>query len=105
MRLALKAQSQCRATVQTLAEIKHPAVIYARQPNVTSGPQQVNNGVLSRARETETEQSKLSGGTHELLPDTRALQAQRRIDLPVGALEEIYGAEVCRRQGEGIEER
>jgi len=30
IRLALKAQSQCRATVETLAVIKNPPVVYAR---------------------------------------------------------------------------
>jgi hypothetical protein len=59
-RLALKAQSQCRATLETLSTVKNPPVIYARQANVTTGPQQVNNGVPSpRARETEIQQSKL----------------------------------------------
>ncbi len=51
MRLGLKAQAQCRATLETLAAIKNPPLIYARQANVTSGPQQINNG--PRARETE----------------------------------------------------
>lgn len=43
MRLALKAQGQCRATVETLASIKNPPV-FARQANIANGPQQVNNG-------------------------------------------------------------
>jgi hypothetical protein len=45
MRLALRAQSQCRATVETLAAIKNPPIVYARQANISNGPQQVNNGV------------------------------------------------------------
>lgn len=45
MRLALKAQGQCRATVETLAAIKNPPVVFARQANIAHGPQQVNNGV------------------------------------------------------------
>lgn len=48
MRLALKAQSQCRATLETLAEIKAPrAVAFVRQANIANGPQQVNNGAAS----------------------------------------------------------
>jgi len=39
MRLALRAQSQCRATLETLAAIKNPPIVYARQANVTTGPQ------------------------------------------------------------------
>lgn len=44
MRLALKAQSQCRTTLETLANIKNPPVVFARQANISNGPQQVNNG-------------------------------------------------------------
>lgn len=44
MRLALKAQAQCRATLETLANTKKPPVVYARQANIAHGPQQVNNG-------------------------------------------------------------
>ena len=47
LRLALKAQSQCRATLETVANIKNPPVVYAKQANVTTGPQQINNGVQS----------------------------------------------------------
>jgi hypothetical protein len=46
MRLALKAQGQCRATFETLAAIKNPPVVYARQANINNGgQQQVNNAV------------------------------------------------------------
>jgi len=47
MRLALKAQAQCRATLETLANIKNPPVVYARQANIANGPQQVNNGAAA----------------------------------------------------------
>jgi len=44
LKLALRAQSQCRATWETLNTIKNPPVMgYVRQANITSGPQQVNN--------------------------------------------------------------
>jgi hypothetical protein len=45
LRLALKAQTQCRATLETLAAIKNPRVIFAKQANISSGHQQVNNGI------------------------------------------------------------
>ena len=45
LRLALRAQSQCRATAETLAVIRQGPPIFARQANVAHGPQQVNNGV------------------------------------------------------------
>ena len=44
LRLALKAQSQCRATLETLSTIKNPPVLFAKQANFANGPQQVNNG-------------------------------------------------------------
>ena len=45
LRLALKAQSQSRATFEALAAIKNPPAVYARQANINNGgQQQVNNG-------------------------------------------------------------
>jgi len=98
MRMALRAQSQCRATLETLAAIKNPPIVYARQANVTTGPQQINNGTAAptRAREIETEQSQLSGGTHELLPDTRASGLESRVNPALETLGEIDRAEVPR---------
>lgn len=58
MRLALKAQAQCRATVETLAAMKNPPVVFARQANINNGgQQQINCGAeqqtlaISPARE------------------------------------------------------
>jgi hypothetical protein len=46
LRMALKAQNQCRMTLETLATIKNPPVVFARQANINNGgQQQVNNGV------------------------------------------------------------
>jgi len=62
LRLALKAQGQCRATLDTLAAIKNPPVVFAKQANIAHGPQQVNNGTppTPRARAENTiEQSEL----------------------------------------------
>ena len=43
MRMALRAQNQCRATLETLAAIKNPPVVFAKQANIAHGHQQVNN--------------------------------------------------------------
>lgn len=44
LKLALRAQSQCRATLETLAVIKNPHVAgHIHQTNIAHGPQQVNN--------------------------------------------------------------
>ncbi len=46
MRLALKAQAQCARTIEVLATMKNPPVIFAKQANISNGNQQVNNGSL-----------------------------------------------------------
>ena len=79
MRLALKAQSQCRATVETLAAIKNPPTVFARQANINNGgQQQVNNGPTPpRPRETASQPNELledgTNGSTQL--DTRATAA------------------------------
>jgi hypothetical protein len=50
MRLALKAQAQCRATLETLAAIKNPPQVFAKQANINNGgQQQVINGAQPAA--------------------------------------------------------
>ena len=98
MRLALKAQSQCRATLQTLAEVKNPPVVYARQANVTTGPQQINNGVdPTRARENRNTPNQLLGAKNELRQDTRASGSAVKDGPPLEAVGAIYGAKDGRR--------
>lgn len=76
MQLALKAQTQCRTTLQTLAEIKNPRpVAFVKQANISNGPQQVNNGTDSTVRAGKTIEpstNEQSQDSHELLPHTRA---------------------------------
>lgn len=48
LRLGLKAQAQCRATIETMAAIKNPPVVIAKQANIANGPQQVNNASSTR---------------------------------------------------------
>jgi len=46
LKLALRAQSQCRSTWEAVATIKNPPMMgYIQQANIAHGPQQVNNGV------------------------------------------------------------
>lgn len=47
MSLALRAQAQCRTTVEALAEIRNPRTVFVKQANIANGPQQVNNGEVS----------------------------------------------------------
>lgn len=61
MKLALKAQSQSRTTLQTLAEIKNPRPLaFVSQANIAHGPQQVNNGnIAPRAENIENRSNEL----------------------------------------------
>ena len=48
MNLALKAQSQSRATIQALVELKYPKqATFVKQANIANGNQQVNNGQVT----------------------------------------------------------
>lgn len=71
--IALRSQSQCRQTLEALSAIKNPPVVYAKQANVTTGPQQVNNGVPapSYMRETRNQPNKLLEADHGEWMDTR----------------------------------
>ena len=82
LRLALRAQNQCRSTLETLSAIKNPPVVFAKQMNVAHGPQQVNNGIASNlppvakdiphTLENETKQNELGERHHELLENSGA---------------------------------
>lgn len=68
LRIALKAQTQCRATLETLAAIKNPQpVAFVRQANIAHGPQQVNNvgaADASRAGKSENQPNKVLEHQH-----------------------------------------
>ena len=42
-RMSMKAQANCRLTLETLSTIKNPPVVFVRQANIAHGAQQVNN--------------------------------------------------------------
>jgi len=113
MRLALKAQSQCRATLETLATIKAGPAIFARQANIAHGPQQVNNGTPAksartdpiettqasdasapaRASKTESAKTELLGANDGERLDTGTAGTAGRSDPPLEAVGTIDGAE------------
>jgi hypothetical protein len=108
-RYALRAQAQCRATLETLAAIKNPPVVFARQANVSNGPQQINNGPVtrrsSRVRKNRNERSELSGDAIELPPDTRTPALACRTDTPLASMGEIDRTSDGGREGAGVAER
>lgn len=97
LRLALKAQSQCRATLETLANIKNPPVAYVRQANIAHGPQQVNNGTPAplRARENESQQNKLLEQQHGKWVDGGTAGAAGGVDKAMATMGKIDRADNC----------
>ena len=70
--LALKAQAQCRATLEALAEIKNPRpATFVKQANISGGHQQVNNGM----QPTQQAGSVQGGGGIESMPAPEAVTA------------------------------
>jgi hypothetical protein len=107
LRLALKAQSQCRTTIEAIAEIKNPRpVAFVRQANIAHGPQQVNNGPAatpSRAGNSQNQSNELSGAIHELLPDTGASALAGRANPQLETVGEID--RTTNASGQGQERR
>lgn len=92
-RLALKAQSQCRATLQTLAEVKNPRPLaFVRQANITSGPQQVNNGPAPTREQSLIQSNELSGVPFLELPqNARAAGAAAAANPALEAVAAVNG--------------
>lgn len=87
MRLAMKAQSQCRTTLETLVETKQPrSVAFVRQANIANGHQQVNNG--DARGETERQPNELQGEFNVVDPGTPA--ARLGVDAPAAAVAPIH---------------
>ncbi|MSP28840.1 MAG: hypothetical protein EXR80_10760 [Methylococcales bacterium] len=90
LRLAFKAQSQCRATLETLAALKNPPVIFAKQANISNGHQQINNGVpATHTEKTQNQPNELlveaQHGSETL--DTRTTSATIGKDNAMATLE------------------
>jgi hypothetical protein len=102
LRLALKAQSQCRSTLETLAEIKNPRpVAFVKQANISNGPQQVNNGnqvaSLPPAHgKIENQQNKLLEGEHGTRMDFGKAGAASGANQALETVGKIDGAENIR---------
>jgi hypothetical protein len=85
MRLALKAQNQCRATLQALVQLKQPSqTTFVKQANIAQGHQQVNN----LPEKNITPQNELLKDSYAQL-DNRTTPATKGIDTTLEALETI----------------
>ena len=85
MRLALKAQNQCRATLQALVQLKQPSqTTFVKQANIAQGHQQVNN----LPEKNITPQNELLKDSHAKL-DNGTTPTTKGIDTTLEALETI----------------
>ena len=89
MRFALKAQNQCRATLQALVQLKQPSnTTFVKQANIAQGHQQVNN----LAEKNITPQNELlediHGNSHL---DTGTTPTTTGIDTALEALDKVNG--------------
>ncbi len=98
LKLALRAQSQSRATWEALATIKNPPMMgYVKQANIAQGPQQVNNtsarDSASRARENPNLKNKVLEAKNGERLDTGTACTTGRADPAMATVGEIDGAE------------
>jgi hypothetical protein len=98
-RLAFKAQAQCRANIEALAEIKNPrSVAFVKQANIAAGNQQVNNGdsatlrAGARTQENEIPPNKLLTETSYETLDARRTLTTSGVNSPMEAVGEINRA-------------
>ncbi len=99
LKLALRAQSQCRATWEAVASIKNPPMLgYVKQANIAHGHQQVNNAPSSAsdappAQENPNLQNKLLEAKDGERLDTGATGTAGRADPAMATVGEIDGTE------------
>ena len=96
MRLALKAQAQCARTIEVLAAMKNPPIVFAKQANITNGNQQINNGSLpnslpahaGKAVNFSNELLEVNHGSEEM--DSRSAQTTSRKDKAMATVEKQH---------------
>lgn len=95
MRLALKAQAQTARTIEVLAAMKNPPVVFAKQANISNGHQQVNNNVTNtpapaRTGETINQQNELLTEDNHAALDTSGTGATSGADKALEAVGEKH---------------
>lgn len=111
MRLALKAQAQCARTAEVLGNLRAGPTIFAKQANVTTGPQQVNNGNFESSTHACAHAQEAPKPANELLEDATHEQQQRMVpgaqaapargNPATEAVGTVNRAEDARGQGQG----
>ena len=104
LKLALRAQSQCRSTLEALNEIKNPKLAnVVRQANIAGGHQQVNNypGV-SHTEEIEKQPNELLEDKQHERVDFGAPAAPGGINTPVEAVGTVERPKKRSRKKKGM---
>jgi hypothetical protein len=108
LKLAMRAQSQSRASLETLAFIRNPrSIAFVRQANIASN-QQVNNGRRSdvpRARTIKRRPNELLAEVTDGKVDARTPSAIPRVDTPMEAVGTIHRPTDTGRQGDRVAKR
>lgn len=107
LRMALKAQSQCRTTLEALAEIKAPkSTTFVKQANIAQN-QQVNNGptvngaaghTRTHEKEINTSSNKLISGATDATLDTRGARTASGSDSEIQAVATFHRSKNRSRQ-------
>lgn len=98
LKLALRAQSQCRSTWEAVAKIKNPPVLgFIGQANIAQGPQQVNNAPanqeeVSCAGENRKPQNKLLEENDGKRVDTGEARASGQADPEMATMGKVNRA-------------
>ena len=93
MRLALKAQAQCARTVEVLAAMKNPPIVFAKQANIAHGHQQINNNQPStHAEKTINSSNELLYEADNATLDTRGTLETSRVNQELAAVETVNGS-------------
>lgn len=114
LRMALKAQNQARATLESLYAIKNPPLVIARQANINNGGhQQVNNGegpiARPRGSSSRAHAESSANAPNELLErsehvtrlDRRKKGSAIGTHPDLGAMAEVHRSPLRRRKGSG----
>jgi hypothetical protein len=91
MRLALKAQAQCARTIEVLAAMKNPPIVFAKQANIAHGHQQINNGnqLPSHAGKTKNSSNELLSEANHATLDARGTIETSGTNQEMAAVETI----------------
>lgn len=93
LRLALKAQTQCSHTIEILAAMKNPPIVFAKQANIAHGHQQINNNQSpTHAEKTIKSSNELLSEADNAPLDTRGTLETIKINQELAAAETVDGS-------------